>query len=79
MIFHDTNMGLGVYGRIDGSVGIGYDNERGVIRALEEFLGRQYDEKSFFCDLAGGYLIKHYPHCNGLAVLKKYEANRDKV
>jgi predicted O-methyltransferase YrrM len=74
MLLHDTNMGPGVYGRMDGSVGIGFDNERGVIRALEEFVGRQFDEKSFFCDLAGGYLITHYPHCNGLAVLKKYEA-----
>jgi predicted O-methyltransferase YrrM len=74
MILHDTNMGPGVYGRMDGSVGIGYDNERGAIRVLEEFMGRQYDEKSFFCDFARGYLIMHYPHCNGLAVLKKYEA-----
>ncbi len=74
MLLHDTNMGSGVYGRMDGSVGIGFDNERGVIRALEDFVGRQFDEKSFFCDLAGGYLIMHYPHCNGLAVLKKYEA-----
>ena len=73
MILHDTNMGRGPYARMDGSIGFSYDNKRGVIRAMEELLGRQYDERSFFCDLAKGFLIMHHPHCNGLAILKKYE------
>ena len=72
MIFHDTNMGQGVYGRLDRSVGrYGWDNERGVIRAVEEFLGTSYDERRFFTDLQKGFLVAHYPHCNGLTVLKK--------
>lgn len=77
MIFHDTNMGQGVYGRLDRSVGrYGWDNQRGVIRAVEEFLGRNYDERRFFAtrffaDVAKGFLAAHYPHCNGLTVLKK--------
>lgn len=71
MILHDTNMGTGRYGRLDGSIGVGWDNQRGVIKALEEFVGRAYDERVFFDDLAGGYLIKHFPYCSGLTVLKK--------
>jgi hypothetical protein len=72
MVLHDTNMGKGPYGRMDGSIGYGYDNERGVIRVLEELLGRRYDERQFFCDFAEGLLIMHHPHSAGLAVLKKY-------
>jgi cephalosporin hydroxylase len=72
MIFHDTNMGLGVYGRLDRSVAIdGWNNHRGVIRAVEEFLGTNYDERCFFTDVAKGFLVAHYPHSSGLTVLKK--------
>jgi len=71
MLFHDTNLGKGTYARLDGSIGIAWDNQRGVIRALEELVGRQYDETAFFCDLTDQYLIMHYPNCNGLTVLKK--------
>ena len=71
VVFHDTSMGAGPYARLDGSVGFGYDNERGVIAEIEELLGRRYDERSFFCDFAQGYLIMHHPSCNGLAVLKR--------
>ena len=76
IIFHDTNMGFGVYGRLDRSVGrYGWDNQRGVIRAVEEFLGTNYDERRFFTDHAGGFLVAHYPHSNGLTVLKKTTAS----
>ena len=73
VLLHDTYMGTGMYARMDGSIGFGYDNERGVIRAMGELVERRFDETSFFCDLAKGYLIMHHPHCNGLAVLKKYQ------
>ena len=72
IILHDTNMGKGPYARMDGSTGYGYYNDRGVIRVMEEMSNRSYDEMSFFCDLSKGFLIMHHPHCNGLAVLKKY-------
>ena len=71
MIFHDTNMGHGLHARLDHSVGHAWDNHRGVIRAVEEFAGKRYDENSFFTDMANGFLILHYPHCNGLTVFKK--------
>lgn len=78
MILHDTNMGGGVYGRLDGSVGKGWNNRRGVIRAVEEFVGRRYDERTFFDDVAGGFLVKHFPHCNGLTVLKRFEGEQSR-
>jgi predicted O-methyltransferase YrrM len=71
MILHDANMGNGLYGRLDGSIGWGWDNKRGVIRAVEEFFGRQYDEKTLFSDLVDGYQLLHLPYCNGLTVIKK--------
>lgn len=73
ILFHDTNMKTGTYGRMDGSVDFGWNNERGVMRAIEQFVGCQYDEDSFFCDIRRGYLIKHYPNCNGLTLLKRHE------
>jgi predicted O-methyltransferase YrrM len=71
MIFHDTNMGRGLSGRLGHLIGHGWDNQRGVIRAIEEFLGKHYDENCFFTDVANGFLVAHYPHSNGLTVLKR--------
>jgi predicted O-methyltransferase YrrM len=71
MIFHDTNMGTGIFARHDGSVDVGWDNKRGVVRAIEEFLGRRYDENAFFCDMTDAYAVLHFPHSNGLTVVKK--------
>ncbi len=70
-VFHDTNMREGVYVRMDGTVGHGWDNERGVIRAIEERLGASFDENRHFADVAGEFLVIHYPHCNGLTLLKR--------
>jgi predicted O-methyltransferase YrrM len=73
MIFHDTNMGKGIYSRTDGSVDIGWDNNRGVIRAIEDFVGRNYDENSFCYDFTKDMLLIHYPYCSGLTILKKHK------
>lgn len=71
MIFHDTNMGSGIYARNDGSIGVGWNNNRGVIRAIEELVGRQYNEDCYFCDITDEYSIYHVPNCSGLTILKK--------
>jgi cephalosporin hydroxylase len=71
MIFHDTNMRNGLIAHLDQTIGTGWNNDRGVIRAVEEFLGKRYDENRFFTDVANGFLVMHYPHCSGLTVLKK--------
>ena len=71
MIFHDTNMGNGIYARRDGSIGFSWKNNRGVMRAIEDYMDRRYDENSFFCDLLNGKSIIHFPNCNGLTIIKK--------
>jgi cephalosporin hydroxylase len=70
MILHDTNMKR-VYRRADRSLGMGWDNDRGVIRALEETLGVKFNETQDFVTVSGGWLIRHWAHCNGLTVLEK--------
>lgn len=70
VFFHDTNL-RHRYSRKDGSRGIGWDNERGVIRALEEYLNTTFDEDKEFIRFIDGWLIKHYPYCNGFTVLEK--------
>lgn len=68
-IFHDTNMG-GRYRRSDGTTGRANNNERGVIRALEEFLGAPMDETRSFRTFLRGFSVTHFPLCNGLTVLR---------
>ena len=71
VIFHDTNMGDGLYTRLDRSTGYGWGNDRGVIRAIEEFLDRKYDETTQFSDCTPEFLVRHVPYCSGLTVLRK--------
>jgi len=70
VIFHDTNLRT-VYFRKDGSAGLGWDNERGVIRALETYFGRTFDEKRDFTDFQKGWAIRHFANCNGLTILER--------
>jgi len=69
-IFHDTNLGR-IYFRRDMSMGFGYNNRRGVIRALEAYFSRAFDEKRDFTASEGGWLIRHYSNCNGLMILER--------
>lgn len=70
VFFHDTNLDTYIF-RKDGSLDLGWDNERGVIRALEVYFQRKFNEKEEFTDFVTPWLIKHYPHCSGLTVLEK--------
>lgn len=70
LILHDTNMRR-LYRRADGSLGVGWDNARGVIRALEEQLDVRFNEQRDFVTVANGWTIRHWAHCNGLTVLER--------
>jgi len=70
VFFHDTNLDTYIF-RKDGSMDLGWDNERGVIRALEVYFKKKFNEKEEFTDFVTPWLIKHYPHCSGLTVLEK--------
>lgn len=71
MLFHDTNMGRGWSRRLNGKAEPGGNGTRGVIQAVEEFLGRRYDEQTFFADAVDGYVIHHVPWSSGFLVLRK--------
>ena len=70
VIFHDTNMKL-IGPRKDGCFELSWDNKRGVVRAIEEHLGIRIDETKEFKDSANGWLIRHWPNCNGLTILDR--------
>jgi hypothetical protein len=70
VFFHDTNLKLLLHRR-DGTMTLGWDNQRGVIRALEEHLGVSLPEKRDFIDSRRGWLIRHYANCSGLTILTK--------
>jgi hypothetical protein len=70
VFFHDTNLDTYIF-RQDGSMDLGWNNERGVIKALEVHLNKKFNEKEEFIDFVTPWLIKHYPHCSGLTFLEK--------
>lgn len=70
VMFHDTNMRL-IGPRKDGCFELSWDNQRGVVRAIEEHLGIRIHETKDFKDIANGWLIRHWPNCNGLTVLDR--------
>jgi len=72
VFLHDTNL-KDVYTRADGTKGLAWDNDRGVIRALEDYLGKSFDETHNFVDFKSGWLIRHYHYCNGLTILERFE------
>lgn len=70
VFLHDTNLD-NFFFRKDGSLDLGWDNERGVIRALEVYFNKTFNEKEEFLDFVKPWVIKHHPHCCGLTVLEK--------
>ena len=80
VFFHDTNISK-FYFRKDHSMGWGWrkgwSNERGVIRALEELFNEKFNEKEEFITVKNGWIIKHYPYCNGFTILVRYNIGRE--
>jgi predicted O-methyltransferase YrrM len=70
VIFHDTNLRT-FYWHHDNSLGIGWNNNRGVIRALEEYLETSLNEKVNFVGNIQGWAIKHDPLCSGYTIMKR--------
>ena len=70
VFFHDTNINF-LFKRKDDSYENGWDNKRGVIRAIEEFCKKEFNEKVEFEDNCKGFKIKHFPYCSGLTILTK--------
>ncbi|MCK9597699.1 MAG: hypothetical protein M0R06_01585 [Sphaerochaeta sp.] len=56
----------------DGSVtGLGWDNQRGVIRAIEEYLGTKVDEEREFDRILGDWDVHHVPWGAGLTIMRR--------
>jgi predicted O-methyltransferase YrrM len=73
-VFHDTNLSPKTNRRLDGSLNTGWDNQRGVIRAIEEFFKIRVNEDDFFVsDNPHPEIntILHFPWCNGLTLIQK--------
>ncbi len=76
VFFHDSHLRT-VYFRSDGSMGIGWDNDRGVMRALEEHFGTRFHETRDFVDVRDGWRIEHRAICNGLTILSRRPTQTD--
>jgi hypothetical protein len=50
---------------------LGWDNKRGVMRAIEEDLGAYFDEARPFSGKINGYDVRHIPWGAGLTVLRR--------
>lgn len=75
LMFHDTTLWGGIYERLNNTVGGGWDNSKGVIRAIKEFFSIEFDESKYtlltFVAHNSGWHLVHYPFCNGLTIIKK--------
>ena len=54
-----------------GTLGLAWDNSRGVIQALEAVLHTHLTERRRFERDVGPWHIAHDPLCNGLTVLRR--------
>jgi cephalosporin hydroxylase len=70
VLFHDTNMRR-FYRRLDGTIGHGWDNNRGVIRAIEESLGTKFNERIDFVTTVHEWVVRHWSHCNGFTTMER--------
>jgi cephalosporin hydroxylase len=70
VLFHDTNMQR-FYRRENGTIGLSPLTDRGVIRGLEDHFDCSLDETESFVTVMDGFVLKQYPLCSGLAVLRK--------
>jgi cephalosporin hydroxylase len=70
VFFHDTNL-KEIYFRKDGTMDLGWDNNRGVIRAVEDFFHKSFNEKQEFVDYCNSWIIKHYPYSCGFTILER--------
>lgn len=62
-----------IFVRRDGSTGQGWNNERGVIRAIEDFFVASFDEKRDFFLEKNGWLIRRWTHCNDPMIMNRYD------
>lgn len=67
-ILHDTNL-KPLSRRREGGFIRGWDNARGVIRAVEDLLDANLSEGRAFTEVHGDWLVRHVPYSHGLTIL----------
>ena len=72
VMFHDTNMGL-TGRRRDGCFQLSWENQRGVVRAIEEYLGITINETQDCIECAPGWMVRHKANCNGFTILDRMD------
>ena len=70
IFFHDTNVKM-IYKRRNGTIGKAYNDDRDVMRAVEEYIGTNLNEKKDFSEIKNSWLIRHHAICNGITILQK--------
>ena len=71
VFFHDTNL-TRYFRRKDGTAGRGWDNDRGVIRALEQYFDCAFEETKPFVTIQRNFIIDHAPQSAGLTIIHKH-------
>ncbi len=71
VMFRCTNLQKTLYYRNGKTTSLGWDNERGVIRALTEYFGSEWDETKEWSGKVGPWEIQHWPWGAGLTVMRR--------
>lgn len=71
VMFRCTSLETQLYYEDGRVTGLGWDNKRGVIRAIEEYLGMKFNEFLPFRTFIDPWEIIHYPWGAGLTVLRR--------
>jgi hypothetical protein len=73
LMFRCTNLAKILHYADGSSTDLGWDNGRGVIRAIEEEFGIRFDETGTYEGTENGWQVKHIPWGAGLTVLRMPE------
>lgn len=71
VMFRCTNLAKILHYEDETSTALGWDNGRGVIRAVEDELGVSFDETKPYDGTENGWQVKHIPWGAGLTVLRR--------
>ncbi len=77
--FHDSNLLFKPTRRLDGQINLGWDNQRGVARAIEEYFNFKFHEDTLQVQLINDqkFVFYHQPWCNGFSILAPYHGASD--
>lgn len=71
VMFRCTNLAKILHYADGSSTNLGWDNDRGVIRAVEDELGITFDETKPYEGIQSGWQVKHIPWGAGLTVFRR--------